>query len=85
MELPSCRPSARKGKSECGTRSCAKLAAILRDDERGDLSTYLAQGILALAALTQCNRNVGHRRRWPDSHNRRRAVSDTSHYCVLGV
>jgi len=28
-----------------------KLAAILRD-ERGDLSTYLAQGILALATLS---------------------------------
>ncbi len=28
-----------------------KLAVLLRD-ERGDLSTYLAQGILALAALS---------------------------------
>jgi len=28
-----------------------KLAALL-NDERGDLSTYLAQGILALAALS---------------------------------
>jgi len=33
-----------------------KIATMLHD-ERGDLSTYLAQGILALAALTWGNRS----------------------------
>lgn len=52
MELPSCRPSDEKGEVLMWyTFLRVKLAALLHD-ERGDLSTYLAQGILALAALS---------------------------------